>query len=219
MSDLLREDILVSPILVAYTASVSSGISTLAENKINSFAHLPEGWDYGSGGPITEDTRKIAIAWNDFLRSQWFLSTDASPGSEGEIAIAAGLGDHYIEIIVESDRTVSVAYDFKRKQVLYQSRLSALEARELVMQLVEHIWNVFTSFTVTNIMQQKTGFSERHLRTIGGRYPLSGVNVFAPQGRQPVPTFVNTTDDSHESSASLPFFGDLTQITFPRVAT
>jgi len=41
-----------------------------AESKIQSFADLPEGWDYGNGGPIAVEAREIALTWDAFLNSR-----------------------------------------------------------------------------------------------------------------------------------------------------
>ena len=67
------------------------------EEKIRSFSRLPHGWDYGRGGPIPERTLRAARAWNSFLNQVGLRDTDAFPGGAGEVVVAAGSGDHYIE--------------------------------------------------------------------------------------------------------------------------
>lgn len=98
-------------------------------DEIDSFGNLPVGWNYGRGGPIPERTLQIAHRWKDFLHSKGFADVEAFPG-DAEVCLAASDGDHYFEVIIESDETVSVAYDYKRKQVFYRLHMMEDQARE-----------------------------------------------------------------------------------------
>jgi hypothetical protein len=136
-----------------YLGAVNTLSAQTVASKIESFAALPVGWDYGTGGPIAFPVINSALEWNDFLVQQGPSYTDAFPGSDGEIVLAAGFGDDYIEVIVESDgRTVSVAHDFQRKQMLYRSYESQEEAKQLVRNIVGQRWNASTSFIQENTM-------------------------------------------------------------------
>jgi hypothetical protein len=187
------------------------GISAGAEDAINSFADLPAGWDYGSGGPIPRSTREIALLWNKVLNSFGFSDTEAFPGGDGEIAISGNFGPHHLEVIVESDHTISVAYDFQRKQVFYRLRKSTSEALNIVLELKEQIWSASTSFTLENTVQRTGGGPEQLSKITRAHYPFLGVNASQP----PAPPFVRTpeniTEEWKPSAANLRFFGSLTQ--------
>lgn len=121
-------------ITLPYLADITLGMSLDTEEKINSFTALPDGWDYGSGGPLPQETANLAVLWNNFLRfvSTGLLATNAGPGSDGEIAIGASLGDHYIGVIIEPDHTVSVMYDVDHTPKFYRPRLSNAAAQQAV---------------------------------------------------------------------------------------
>ncbi len=133
---------------IGYTGNVGSDV----EEKLNSFADLP---DYGSGGPIPQSQIATALAWNNFLRARGFLETDASPGTDGEVAIGGRLGEHYVEVIIEPDNTISVAYDRNRKQIFYKLRQPPWQAQRLLQKLTDEIWSASTSFIATNTTPQQ----------------------------------------------------------------
>ena len=118
-----------------YATLASFGPLQSVAEKIESFRDLQAGWDYGRGVPISENTIQRALAWNLILKLLRLPATDASPGSDGEVSIAVGCGDHYFEVIVEADDTISVAYDFQRKQVFYRLRKTPYEALKLIIEI------------------------------------------------------------------------------------
>src|ERR1700733_1572587 len=65
------------------------GAPTDTGAKIISFSNLPEGWDYGNGGPISDRTIITALEWNIILIVHGFSNINASPGSGGEIVVAS----------------------------------------------------------------------------------------------------------------------------------
>src|SRR5262245_7014697 len=73
--------------------------------KLDSFADLEKGWDYGTGATIPNERIRAAKVWCRLLEVLGCPRLDASPGSDGEISVAGGFDDHHIEIIVESDDT------------------------------------------------------------------------------------------------------------------
>lgn len=184
-----------------------------AATKISSFAALPQGWDYGSGGPVSRDVISLALAWNDRLHRLGFLNTNASAGTDGEVAIGAGLGDHYVEIIVEADNSVSVVYDFRRRQIFHRPRLSDVDAHQAMLEIVGQIWSASTSFTQASTTEMKIGGSELRSGTIGGLYQFSGANALQTTIQQYATISETTaTSSSQEWSESLQYFGDLTPI-------
>jgi hypothetical protein len=185
------------------------------DQTIRSFASLPVGWDYGSGGPIEADLINEALRWNAFLCGQG-LKTDAFPGGGGEIVISASYDDHYFEVILEPDATVSVAYDFQRKQAFYHPRKSPEEAQWIILDAIGHmgqIWSAFTSFTLGNTTPRTIGGLGLLSETIRSLSLHLGANVLLPQGQQSVNTFVSISEPLPELPAHHPFFGNLTRMT------
>ena len=199
-----------SPTFVAGTTTI---LPSEVEKKISSFANLPIGWDYGSGGPIPEDAIETALAWNRFMQSRGLLETDAFPGGDGEVVIAAGYGDHYFEIIVEPDFTISLAYDCANKQMLYRSKLGSADAQREFLELMGQInpWNTFAYSTPANSIGSGTGLLAQHSGTLQPTdiYPSSGLTVFTVPTLQFAPTSDNITNNTQGLSANRPFFGDL----------
>jgi hypothetical protein len=194
-----------------YISSIVMNLAQEAEQKISSFAALPQGWDYGKGGPIPQETLDAAFEWSRYLRARGFWDTDAFPGSDGEIAVAAELGDHYLEIIVEPDGNVSIAYDRKGKQQLYLPNMSTAEARWAVSQMVGLIWSAsgyYTQPSSTNV--QKNSVDQLSAtQKLTGIFPLSGSNVLNNPVPRSAPTSKNTTWEFPESLMIRPSSGNL----------
>jgi hypothetical protein len=197
-----------------YLSLGTTNVSTTAY-KILSFRNLSMGWDYGTGCPMAEPVIQNALKWSDFLEGRGFLYADAFPGSDGEIVLAAGLLDHYVEVIVESDaKTISVAYDFQRKQVCYQLHKSPEEAKEIILEIGGKIWNASTLSIQENITQLNASGLGPLLGITRGPYQSLDVNVSTTQAVQYANTYVNIFVASQESLVNHPFFGNLKQIAF-----
>lgn len=200
---------------MAYTGNFSSPI----EEKLNSFADLPEGWDYGSGGPIPQSRITVALAWNNFLRSRGFLETDASPGGDGEIAIGGRLGEHYVEIIIEPDNTISVAYDRNRKQIFYKLRQPPWEAQRLLLKLMDEIWSASTSFIAVNTMPRPISGSGQLSATMVGRSQSSALTALLGTGEAFASTSASFMVGGGASSVNPLYFGALIQESSRREVT
>jgi hypothetical protein len=201
-----------------YLMSYSGNIPSSVEEKLNSFANLPDGWDYGEGGPIPVERIALAHVWNSFLRSRGFFDTDVSPGTDGEIAIGGRLGNHYVEIILEPDSTVSVAYDRNRKQVFYKLHQQPWEAQKVVVKLMDEIWSASTLFTGTSITPPKTSGSGQLFATTEDHYRLSVLNAWQAIAETSAGISNNIMLSGAVSSANLLYFGALTQTPSRRVA-
>jgi hypothetical protein len=186
------------------------------ERKISSFAALPNGWDYGRGGPISQAVLDSAFEWNRFFRQHGFSETDAFPGGDGEVVITAGYGDHDIELIVEPDGKISVAYDRGGKHQLYRADLASIEATWVVTNLMGQIWNASGYFIPINSTNVEKNLSSQHsvIQKKMGAYQLLGWNVLTSPDYQYANTLANFGAEPQEpeyleSSEFLPFFGSL----------
>jgi hypothetical protein len=209
---MLQFRLISSPVYVNVVGEYLNPSTT--EDKISSFANLPRGWDYGAGGPIPERTRRIALAWNEFLQINGMLDTDAFAGGAGEIVIAAGLGDHYLEVIVEPDNSISVAYDFKGKQVFYRLKMPVLEASNAVLEVVGRIWNVFDYYTRINTIPNSASSLARRSGTLTEDYLLSSGIAFSQPEIPSQAIYVSTINVSQGSSATPRYSGNLTRMSF-----
>jgi hypothetical protein len=164
--------------------------SKTAENII-SFSLLPDGWDYGEGGPIPQLTINNALAWERFFDLKGW-DTNAGPGTDGEIAVSAKLGSSRVEVVIEPKNTLTVAYDFKGTRVSYAPRISTQEAHKRILEIVEP-WNASDSSTQRNSTEnQISGLTSRlgiHDRT--DRYRFLTMNVSNLPEERPVLIFRN----------------------------
>jgi len=194
-----------------YLMGLAVGALTPTDRKIISFLHLRPGWDYGAGGPIPREIVDAALAWNHFLQALGFVDTEAFPGTDNEIVVGAGYGDHYFEVIVEPDLTVSIGYDFKNKQVFYKPKMVLLDAAKFMGALMGRgeRWTSFGYFTPTSTVKSENDLAALLSATLQPMesYP-SLASIVSPQQ---VPAFVTTsadfTEKSPESWPNPPFFG------------
>jgi hypothetical protein len=200
-----------------YIGGPTAGLRS-TENKINSFANLPDGWDYGDGGSIPKHTRDTAIAWDRLLQTQGFIETDAFPGADGEIVVAVGIGEHYFEVIIEPDDTISLAYDFRRKQVSYRPNMTSMEAVQAILELTGQICGVSGYYTQINTTKNRENLHVPRFATprMTDVYRSWEWNVSTAAEDQFVPILGSFTKDTPELWESPPFFGSLNPIFYQR---
>jgi hypothetical protein len=188
---------------------------------ISSFARLPRGWDFGRGGPIPEKTLALARAWNSFLQSCGFSEIEAFPG-EAEVLLAVSDNDHYFELIIESDHTISIAYDFQRRQVFYRVRMSEQKALETLAEIMGRKWSASGYFTRVDTMSASTNLHALRFGTLPTMdVYLSWTGIAYNQPVNPSGHILGgTTSDTPAWYGSPPFFGNLMQPqSFRRVIT
>jgi hypothetical protein len=180
-----------------------------ASEKILLFSQLENGWDYGNGESILDVTIRVALMWNERLSNFGFQDTNASAGTDGEVAIGAAWGVHYVEVIIENDDTVSIAYDFDRKQVFYRLRMPEADAYQTIIELVGKIWSASTSFIPASTTGTKIGGFEPLSGTTPAPYQLLAVNVWRSAALPLASTYENTIiSSSPPSSGSPQYFGN-----------
>jgi hypothetical protein len=134
--------------LEIYSAGLPIGRPPLATaEKIISFGSLPNGWHYGEGRAPDEKTIKSALAVFWQFHRAGFEDTDAFPGINKEIMITAYRGDHYLEVLVENNGTISFSYEFDGEDVIPPlERRAAAEIKERVEEVARGIWSTFGSY-------------------------------------------------------------------------
>jgi hypothetical protein len=179
---------------------------------INSFARLPRGWDFGRGGPIPENTLALARGWNAFLQSCGFSEIEAFPG-DVEVLLAVTDGDHYFELIIESDHTISIAYDFQRRQVFYRPRMSQKKALGTLAEIMGRKWSSSDYFIRVGTMSASTNLHALRFGTPPRMdVYLSWTGIVSDQPVNPLGHILdNTTSDTLGWFGNLPSFGNLMQ--------
>jgi hypothetical protein len=93
----------------------SPAVDHPAQVKLASFAHLPAGWDFGQGGPLSKAVRghadrvlSIGIALGLEEGANVF------PGANDEIAVAFYRGGECFEVIVSADGSMELFHEQKR---------------------------------------------------------------------------------------------------------
>lgn len=162
--------------------------------KIDSFRDLKVGWHYGSGAPSPERVIHDAHQWSEYLSGLGLIDVDAFAGDGGETLLSAMLGGHAVDLIVETDRTLSVAYDRDDKQIWYRSHVPAWTARSYVAFLAGEIWNSFAGSIAIDSTLGKTGLPVWrlgiHQTMVAFQFPSA--NAFMPLGTHQAARFVNT---------------------------
>lgn len=171
------------------TGRFASAIDATTQ-KIAGFAKLAVGWDYGDGGPIARKTINLAVLFVSFLRQLGFSDIDAFPGTGGEISLGVIHGDHYLEIVVEIDQTISIGYDLKRSQEAYFPHVQHEKAQQLVIALAGRIWSTLGYFTRTSLTPALTVLRAWHSEThpTKGVYLSSTTSAFGRPARAYAPT-------------------------------
>jgi hypothetical protein len=119
--------------------AASEGSTSRTAEKIKSFAQLPSGWNYGSGDAAPSEIVEQALSYLYRLISFGFSETNAFPGPDGAIMVTAYEGKHCIEVTVEIDGTITVAYQFEGRDTSFEPELSSRDAYSEILRVVKDI--------------------------------------------------------------------------------
>ena len=85
-------------------------------HKLYSFAQFPHGWHFGGGAPLgllavnhAQTINRVALA------NGW--QTDAFPGVSGEIMLTVENAEHYYEIVIEANGTLTLVEEVNGEEV------------------------------------------------------------------------------------------------------
>lgn len=195
------------------------------DSKIKSFAHLEKGWHYGDGGPSPKAVVDTALRLAAHLRSLRLDNIDAFAGDSGEISIAAIYGEHTIDVIVETDGSVSVIHDKNDVQQSNEPRLLEATACERVAELARGIWRSSAGYTEIVLTHEKTALTEWHFVIPGTvvAYQSANVTVSINLDTRPGVKYVSTPV-RHTSNAVfvplaiLPYIGSSIPRAYPMAA-
>ena len=140
------------------------------ERKINKFLALDEGWHYGEGVPISKTIIQRAIQLNREAIRRAFYETDAFPGVNGEIMFTIYYGKHYLEFIIEPDKSVTASHELEDEEISYQEGLSFQEAKSKIEEFRKELWRESESSTEHIMIEKKEDLPASHSE-IQGRMP------------------------------------------------
>jgi hypothetical protein len=192
--------------------------------KIISFLNLQRGWHYGDGEPSPHRIVSTALTWDSYLRSLGLNDIDAFSGDSGEILLSAMQGHHSIDVILEIDDTISVAYDRENLQQSSKPHISDAAAKRYVATLAREIWRSSVGYTAIDLTRGKTALPAWPLETPGtmGVYRSQSASVYIASDIPAETRYVNTqgrvTWPAVVGSFPIrPFIGDSTHQTYRRV--
>lgn len=156
---------------------LEASIKTL--QKIQSFAHLPHGWCYGSGEPLSPEAIGHAINWLRSLVKLNLIDNNAFPGADGEIIISVYIGVINIDLSIYQNGEASLIVENGEEEIGSFSCFALRKVRDVISMVLAAIWNTSASFTQNTSTAVWDGSkvlpSKTLLRAEGHRFSNSSV--------------------------------------------
>ena len=80
------------------------------ERKIESFADLPSGWNYGEGDPINHNVIDKALEIYQ-IGKPLYLNCEVIPNTDGSIEISLYRQDHFMDFCINEDMSIDFVYE------------------------------------------------------------------------------------------------------------
>lgn len=113
-----------------------------SSSKLEQFKELPTGWHYGQGGPISEETIKLANRVIALLATNGFTHTDVFPNEGGEVLVTAYHRQHYLGIVVEPGAAFTLNYEIGTGEVTYAESITFSQLSKQLTTIARGIWNI-----------------------------------------------------------------------------
>lgn len=166
------------------------------ESKLDSFAALPNGWHYGAGVTPSEATIQNAHEWHRRFAQSGFLTTDAFPGAGGEIMVTAYRDEHFLEIVVETDNTVSFYHERGDETITSLPHKLSNEVEDAIETAAGILWSTSDYSTTEILTPERIDSTAWRLRTSAVAAPsFRAIALCAPE-RPYAPISVNITRTS-----------------------
>lgn len=184
-----------------------SDLVSATSQKIASFRSLPLGWHYGQGGPLSDIVINEALQIDSYYRQLGFTTTDAFPGTNGELMITAYRGPHCIETVISRDMRYSVTHERDDTEISAILDTDHTAAKRTIKRIRGGIWRSLGSSDLS--MERSTTKGGRSLQgsrlktqVMAGFLPFSGT-AWMPQSDQ----FVSTSGSiTQRESLAIPQF-------------
>jgi hypothetical protein len=115
--------------------------------KLESFRHLPIGWHYGKGGPLSKEVVDKAVQIYNHLLFLGFTRTNAFAGAGGEAQIAVYHREHHIAITIEPNLLFGLEHEVDGKEALCHENLRFNELKSKLRAIADEIWSTSGSST------------------------------------------------------------------------
>lgn len=124
------------------------------DKKIEALTLLPNGWEYGTGEPVSRDMAARAKRWHSFaLGNSVFTKFDAFASSGGDLLITMYRGKIYAEIFLEQNGYASLRALNGEEEIFESGPKRDLELRkdflELATGAVCKLLGIYTHSTTT----------------------------------------------------------------------
>ena len=173
--------------------------------KLQTFLTLAPGWSYGEGGPIS--TQVVDRPQRLIFASMrcGFDKFDAFPGLNGELAVSIYAGSGYLELLLESDDTLTFVHEINGEEISYLEGLSDAEAIAQINNYKEKaktcaIYDYFAKNTMTPRWEDLLVLHLSRLATAESQFSISSAL------KRPVARAVNTFLISMPRSPDRPLF-------------
>jgi hypothetical protein len=180
--------------------------------KIASFKNLPSGWHYGEGVAPSSAMIEVARDWLNKIAQLGFTTTNAFPGVAGEIMISGRNGDHDIEVILETDGSISFEHEKNDEVVTSIEHSSLREVERALAQATRaagELWSTSDLFTAGTLSQIKIVLPAWHSEITAAAFPSFYLNAF----EHPVARFADIYERTIPSPQGNPqYFGSWTDL-------
>lgn len=112
-----------------------------SHSKLETFRHLPAGWHYGKGGPISADAINRAKHVVDTLAINGFTHTDVFPNEGGEVLVTAYHQEHYLSVTVE-EQGYTLNHERAGNDVSFAESLDFPTLSKSLNKIAREIWNM-----------------------------------------------------------------------------
>lgn len=145
-------------------------MSHLSLLKICEFETLKPGWCYGEGVCFSYKTIQHALEFAETLIKLGYSSTDAFPGTNGEVRITAYEGNLYLEFTFESETSVTFLVEENDIETQYFESLTPAQciAHAKKYKPKERLWFSSGVFIINFMMQISEDF-----KALRSTFPLT----------------------------------------------
>lgn len=158
---------LFEPFLIYTSEGKKREENTVVINKIESFANLGEGWNYGKGKAPSNDMIAFALQVHNWGKSIGF-GTDANPDPSGSIILTFFINDDFIFVTIKEndlfdlvhEKGIGVEYEiFKHKEDVDLDYISKY------LNTTKTKWFLSGLYTSKDIVRQVADFPVSSLKT------------------------------------------------------
>ena len=185
--------------------------------KINDFKKLKKGWNFGEGVSFKKSILMDAVFLNQEAGRLGFFETDAFPGPNGEVMVTVYSGNHYLEFIIELDRSVTFRHEQAGEELYRQEALSLHEAESKIKEFHKQ-WSGYESSIeniTTGVYSDSLHWAFDQQATTG--FPLFNLNASMKAGQRSASMLQSTTQETQKKHR--PFGYSQTQLHYYPIAS